>query len=841
MAAVTTSSCLSQSNDTCLPRNRPKPKINSKEKKKNKTKLGALRVYWPTDTLSILSKNEYPASVIIGWRNYDNDIVVVTTLPFLDLALVERLLTKDVLLKSYHLPPKQLYSICGVNKLSVLGTVNCTKESILENSSFKNVNNTTYGTGNRRQSILFQPHQSLFNVSYNKSLKYPIIEHSPNSGDHPLFENTPSHAGFPYSYVQMIMFDPPFSSRLQYFTLIPPSLELPEKTSFTVISEQLEKTLVDQEREAQELCEKIKYHAEYDQEELDQHLKVLNNCIAQMNTCRDLGTELRKQASEIFPKLKSNRITRRLSISELALESAKQVQGRIAQMVTSFKNKLMPLVLYAFIYFILFFRLLAEGILRTIEWRPAPSWHALKELSATAQQIDLRLQQFCYSPVQYLRIRRQSQDWTCNYASFNVEYVLFYNNIWLIINDVIIGITLSKLILEFRSAIYQYLCYAIENPLTHDFEKTILWLMDWPGGLKLNNELATFFGGLFIWVIHFWRFLLEYLRPIFPVMILIVAYSGFGGATLLLSVVSDIVSFITLHVYAFYLASGRIYHWQLTVLRSLFHLFRGKKRNILRNRVDSCSYELDQLLMGTIFFTSLIFLLPTVVVFYLTFAACRLSIILVNTLLESCLACLNHFPLFAIMLYFKDYKRLPGGISFVLVNNNCNNHGKSSSSNGDSSNINKNHNNNNDKQFIYSKSENKKKDINYRNNNNHIDKKDDDEQQLQQENIFDKNSSEEMKSNNNNNKYDVMTSYVFLKPLALPFSTMFFQYRLLYSRIRFLYLSFPVILRLLSGQFVPIQRSQLYSLLYSKLPKERVSLSQLYQELVHEFLNYRHQ
>ena len=129
---------------------------------------------------------------------------------------------------------------------------------------------------------------------------------------------------------------------------------------------------------------------------------------------------------------------------------------------------------------------------------------------------------------------------------------------------------------------------------------------------------------------------------------------------------SDLVSMLTVHIYSFYIASARIFNWQLTIIISLFHLFRGKKRNVLRNRIDSCDYDLDQLLLGTILFTVLFFLLPTVVVFYLTFASARMLIISLKAALDTCLAFLNHFPLFALMLRVKDSRRLPGGIRFEL-------------------------------------------------------------------------------------------------------------------------------------------------------------------------------
>lgn len=123
---------------------------------------------------------------------------------------------------------------------------------------------------------------------------------------------------------------------------------------------------------------------------------------------------------------------------------------------------------------------------------------------------------------------------------------------------------------------------------------------------------------------------------------------------------SDMISILTLHIYSFYMASARIFNWQYTILLSLFQLFRGKKHNVLRKRIDSCDYDLDQLLLGTILFTLLFFLLPTVLVFYLTFATARMAIISLKAVLDTLLACLNHFPLFALMLRLKDSQRLPG-------------------------------------------------------------------------------------------------------------------------------------------------------------------------------------
>lgn len=163
---------------------------------------------------------------------------------------------------------------------------------------------------------------------------------------------------------------------------------------------------------------------------------------------------------------------------------------------------------------------------------------------------------------------------------------------------------------------------------------------------------------------------MQTMQPHLPTIIRFFGAASFAGATMPLSLASDLLSLCTLHIYCFYLASARIYGWQLSIIISLFHLFRGKKRNVLRNRIDSCDYELDQLLLGTILFTLLFFLLPTVIVFYLTFAIVRMGFISLKAVFDTMLACLNHFPLFALMLRVKDAGRLPGTLQSFLIERN---------------------------------------------------------------------------------------------------------------------------------------------------------------------------
>ncbi|ANB14167.1 Gpi1p [Sugiyamaella lignohabitans] len=709
-----------------------------------------IRIYWPLNVIQLQKKTEYPPSLIIGWNNSDTDIVVVTTLPFLDPAIVETLLIRDDLLKESNFNCSQIYERCGIRRMSILGTLNVNSDG----SSMLNRNRNIVINARLDNEINYPQHELIGRI------KVKNINEAKSC-----------------SSIQVIVFDPPLAHRMQYLSLYPISLALAERTTLTVVSEEYEANLIESLEKKQILMEKALQHTLREQDSGSEQRIVLKNCISQVNCSHEVGEIMRHNAATLFPKLKSRR--RRLSVSESVIESARTVHDGFWNALYLLWCSFIPYLSRILVGAILLGRVIAEGILSIIEWRPgtipnrrqdnadtvkrtsssasgsmtststsastsSPPTPALKDISATAQQIDLRLQQFCYWPIQYLTIRKRSQSWHSN-TDFNVEYIRFYNTIWLVINDVILGVALGSVILDNRDYIVDWLCYGIDEILSVQFRDIMLWLMDWPGGLKLNNELAAFFGEMFLWVIQFWATFLNIFRPYFRIVISVIGYAGFGGFTLSISLVSDFISFLTLHVYAFYVASARIYHWQLVVLHSLFHLFRGKKHNVLRNRIDSCNYELDQLLMGTVFFTVLIFLLPTVLVFYLFFAFSRLSIVLLCAGLESVLSFLNHFPLFAILLRIKDSQRIPGGIRFEY-------------------------------------------------------QKDD-------------------------------KSCLKLKSVPLGYSHIFQQYNILGQRLRMHYLSLQVITRLLTGQFVPIQRTKLYVLLYSMLPEERVPLNELYKEL----------
>lgn len=135
------------------------------------------------------------------------------------------------------------------------------------------------------------------------------------------------------------------------------------------------------------------------------------------------------------------------------------------------------------------------------------------------------------------------------------------------------------------------------------------------------------------------------MAPYFPALIWFIGLSGCLGMTMIVSLLSDTLSVLTAHLYACYFISATIFRHQLSLAGSLWNLFRGtlfarrgarrislihttptgKRYNVLRNRIDTWDYDLDQLLLGTILFTLLAFLYPTVLTYYVLFAAVSLS------------------------------------------------------------------------------------------------------------------------------------------------------------------------------------------------------------------------
>ncbi|KAK7559078.1 N-acetylglucosaminyl transferase component Gpi1 [Phyllosticta citricarpa] len=708
------------------------------------TNNGLMRVFWPSDASSGAS-----AGVLLGWRNSDADFFVITVMRDVEPRAVENALRVGTLFRNAPYAIEDILERCGHSTLQVLGVLNPQTPP----TSFDPGYLVSYTSPKSRFPRIYCPETSVT--------------------------------------VQVILFDRPDPARMQYFSLTPISLALGDKPD-SAARDMVPIDGIDAEEEQertnrQKLVEKLKLHTVIKRVPSQKELS-LPDIVVQANCSYEIAALCQKNAGLI-----GTRTRRALSMGERVVESATTLWHQVLVFIWHVLSVwIYPVVTQLFILGLIAHRIAGELILRVLDWRLLPDSAALKDVSATAQQVDIRLQQFCYWPIQFQTLQKRKCHWQ-SITSSHPEYIRFYNSLWLVANDVIIGIALGSYIIENA----EFVAYQVDGVLTEwsieGLRRMISWLMDWPAGLKLNNELAQFLGDLFLWVIDYWAGefcdntspiisdstgCIATLRPFLPDVISFIGFSSFAGATMPISLFSDLVSVLTLHIYSFYIASARIFNWQLNIIFSLFHLFRGKKRNVLRNRIDSCDYDLDQLLLGTILFTLLFFLLPTVFVFYLTFASARMAIIVLKAVLDTLLMLLNHFPIFALMLRIKDSGRLPGGIRFDLQDTRS--------------------------------------------------------AKLPEQ-----------------SPHSAPTSYIILKVMTsrhtwslfsnvcqsvpLSFWAMFHQYSQLGTRIRKHYISPGVFLCLVTGRFVPpIHRKNLYSLQYSMLPARRASILELWARLTED-------
>lgn len=581
---------------------------------------GLKRIFWPSDA----PRHAVPA-VLVGFKNSDSDVVVVAVLQEVELRHVENALVVGTLLRHSPYDVGELLRRCGQSSLHVLGCVNP-----------------------KPSPAHVHVHDTQFLLYTDPATRFPRLHHLVDSG-------LPT---------QVIVYDRPHPTRMQHLSLKPISLALGDKANaaeWDPSFQELEQADQKERARKSKLVQKLKLHTVISHPSTHNEA-ALQVIIEQINCSHELNALLQKNIGMIGRRMK-----RALSVSERVVETANNFWAYLYLSISYLVWVwLWPIVAHVFIIGLVTHRILGEAVIQVLHWRPGSSnSFALKDVSATAQQIDIRLQQSCYWPIQYLTLRKRKANWE-SITNDHPEYIRFYNSLWLVANDVIMGIALGTFIIENATFVAAQIDLVFNAWAVDGLRRMMSWLMGWPGGLKLNTELALFLGDLFLWVIDYWANCISMLQPHLPALVQLIGFSAFAGATMPISIFSDLLSLLTLHIYSFYVASARIFHWQLTIIISLFHLFRGKKRNILRNRIDSCDYDLDQLLLGTILFTLQFFLLPTVFVFYLTFASARISVIGVKAILEMGLACLNHFPLFAVMLRLKDSRRLPGGIYFEL-------------------------------------------------------------------------------------------------------------------------------------------------------------------------------
>jgi phosphatidylinositol glycan class Q protein len=307
--------------------------------------------------------------------------------------------------------------------------------------------------------------------------------------------------GQPLVTLQIITFDRPNPYGMQYLSLTPISLTLSdtqERAGTTPVERGFGAEEASTKARKQELFEKLRMHTVVHHARTSKEL-ALPVILNQINCSYEIDELLQKNISLVGPRTR-----RSMSVSERMAESAADlwIYTRYG-LYHAFIAYVYPVIAQLLVLALVGHRVAAEVWLALLEWRPIPDSAALKDVSATAQQIDIRLQQFCYWPIQYLTLRKRRTDWG-SVTNSHPEYIRFYNSLWLVANDIIIGIAIGSFIIDNADYVAGQVDFIVDSWFIEGLRRMISWLMGYPGGLKLNKDLAQFLGDLFLWIIDYW-------------------------------------------------------------------------------------------------------------------------------------------------------------------------------------------------------------------------------------------------------------------------------------------------------------------------------------------------
>ncbi|KAI0029410.1 Gpi1-domain-containing protein, partial [Vararia minispora EC-137] len=236
----------------------------------------------------------------------------------------------------------------------------------------------------------------------------------------------------------------------------------------------------------------------------------------------------------------------------------------------------------------------------------------------------------------------------------------FGNALWLILNDLVLGVIIGGFIAEHRAVLGSALGSVFLTIFVDFVRQVLFWLDSWPAGLKLNTELSHFLCKVLMTVTDLWADAVQTIAPHLPSLIQVVGFLAFGGLTLAIALSLDVLALLTLPATLNYRMLISILKLQFSALSSLWNLFQGKRYNMLHRHVDSFDYELDQLLLGTLLFTLLTFTVPTFIAYALLFIFMRMLVVSATFAVRLLLQAMNGFPLFALLLRIKDPRRIPG-------------------------------------------------------------------------------------------------------------------------------------------------------------------------------------
>ncbi|XP_008804898.2 uncharacterized protein LOC103718037 isoform X3 [Phoenix dactylifera] len=310
--------------------------------------------------------------------------------------------------------------------------------------------------------------------------------------------------------------------------------------------------------------------------------------------------------------------------------------------------------------------ILLQALYRFLSYGSQTFFFILSKMFAhTWKNVHIRSCQFLYWPVILQGTGFSSQS--------NVEYAhrsalrkhFMWSNVAM---DVIFGIIIGLALLANAEAVCFWILIVVRGITDNLLRLGCVWLMGVPAGFKLNTELAELLGMISLNAIQIFSTLCFFLSTYLSYFVEGLALSGIVfGLTVPAALCIDMLKLATLHVLTLHWLISFLYSQQIQALASLWRLFRGRKWNPLRQRLDSYDYTVEQHVVGSLLFTPLLLLLPTTSVFYIFFTMLSTTITFICIMIEITISVLHATPLAEILLWIAQRRRFPSGIWFEII------------------------------------------------------------------------------------------------------------------------------------------------------------------------------
>lgn len=193
------------------------------------------------------------------------------------------------------------------------------------------------------------------------------------------------------------------------------------------------------------------------------------------------------------------------------------------------------------------------------------------------------------------------------------------------------------------------------------------WFRSNPYGIKLNAELATRIATLLLSLLEGIKCVYAYLSPIEMPMLLCISCMGCLGLTYQLLFFADIARLLCLPIAIIHQIFSALHKIQISCLYTLSLLFQGRKQNILRQRIDTCTASHQQLVTSTIIFAGIIFLLPTFAAYYLLFLTLQIGVVALLGCLWGASVAFKELPVFSLLCRVFKPNYFVTGFNYVVL------------------------------------------------------------------------------------------------------------------------------------------------------------------------------